>query len=117
MTKKVTKKPTNTKKPKEQPPFEVGLETEQILANSLCDKFLQDDTAEEDDIDDAFCGAFSGLAHRMLTIFNKEFVLGIVEDMSKIMEEEQGEPHVCNDCKEKHGPTAHISDKDRNKMN
>jgi hypothetical protein len=115
MTKK-SKKSSKTKKPKVQPPFEIGLESEQALADSLCDKFLQDDVGE-DDIDDAFCGAFSGLAHRMLTIFNKEFVLGIVEDMSKIAEEDRGKPHVCNDCQEKHGSAPKISDKDRNKMN
>lgn len=83
-----------------QTPFDFGLDAEQKLADIICDKYLQDGI-EEDAIDDAFIGAFHGFAHRMLTIFNKDFVLGIVEEMSQMVDEENTSD-VCRNCQEKH---------------
>lgn len=101
------KKTKKNKKIEEKPPSDVGLELEQKLADSLCDQFLQVGVDKEA-IDDAFIGAFSGLANRMFGIFKKEFVLEIVEDMYRIAEEDN-EPHVCNDCMEKHDSVSKTS--------
>jgi hypothetical protein len=110
MTTKKTKK-----KPKKQSPFDLGLDTQQDFAEALCDRLLKDDVSDED-IDEAFIGAFHGFAHRMLTIFNKEFVLEIVSEMSQIVEEDEDKPHVCSDCEEKDRPVIEVSDEDRKKM-
>ena len=113
MTKKVPKR-KKTNRPKSRSPFDIGMEAQQTLAESLCDQLNE---VEGEDIDEAFIGAFHGLTHRMLTFFNKEFVLGIVDDMNGLVEKDENDSHVCNDCMEKHESTAKISDKDRNKMN
>ena len=110
------KKKTKVKKTKQtkKDPFSVGLDAEQTLANSLCDKFLKENV-NPDDIDDAFVGAFQGLAYRMLTIFNKEYVFEQVGIMAQMLAEENGEVHVCDDCraKEESGP---VTTEVRNKM-
>lgn len=113
-TKKTTKtaKTTKPKQTKEKDPFEFGMDTEQVLANTLCDKFLK---SEGDVIDDAFIGAFNALTHRMLTIFKKEFVFELVGDMVRIVEEENTEEHICNDCREEK-ENGTITDEARNKM-
>lgn len=98
--KKKNKKAKN--KTKTQSPFDVGLDAQQTMADTLCDKYLQVGV-EMDAIDNAFIGAFHGFAHRMLTIFKKDFVLEIVEEMAQIVAEEQNEPYVCPDCQETHG--------------
>lgn len=87
------------------------------MADTLCDKFLQVGV-DKDAIDEAFIGAFHGFAHRMLTIFNEDFVHDIVAEMAELVESEQSEPHVCADCAEKHGlaPVSTISNEDRKKM-
>ena len=112
-TVKKTNKVPKTKKVKitEQSPFDFGLDTEQTLADTLCDKYLQVGV-EEDAIDDAFIGAFHGLAHRMLRIFKKDFVLEIIDEMHQIAHEEDED--VCNDCKEKE--KLGLLNEDRNKM-
>ena len=86
------KKSTKTKT---QTPFDIGLEEEQKLADSLCNKF---ENKNDDSIDDAFIGSFQGLSHRMLSIFKKEFVFELLSDMANLVEEGHGE-HVCNDCR------------------
>jgi hypothetical protein len=108
------KKKVKKSKQTRQDPFSVGLDVEQVLADSLCAKFLKAGV-EEDAIDEAFIGAFQGLAHRMLTIFNTEFVLEQVGVMAQMIAEENGEVHVCDDCqaKEKSGS---VSKEVRNKM-
>ena len=98
---KKTKKVTKTSKLAPQTAFEAGLDAEQKLADTLCDQYLKVGV-EVDAIDDAFVGAFRGLAHRMLTIFKKDFVLECVEEMSQLVEDSKKE-HVCDDCKKTHG--------------
>lgn len=90
-----------SKKTKTKTPFDVGLDMEQTLADSICDKFLQEGV-EESAIDDAFVGAFKAFSHRMLTIFKKDFIFEIVSEMSQMVDEEHNEPYVCPDCQEKH---------------
>jgi hypothetical protein len=112
----MSKKSKKTKnKTKTQSPFDFGLDAQQTLADTLCDKYLQVGI-EMDAIDDAFIGAFHGFAHRMLTIFKKDFVLEIVEEMSQVVAEEQDEPYVCPDCQEKHGPAPKANSEAKNKM-
>ena len=70
-----------------------------------------------DAIDDAFIGAFHGFAHRMLTIFKKDFVLEIVEEMSQIVAEESDEPYVCPDCQETHSDSpVVVAEADKSKV-
>jgi hypothetical protein len=95
-----------TKPVKKETPFDFGLDAEQVLVDSLCLKFPEG--GNKDDIDEALCGAFSALAHRMLTVFKKDYVLDMVEDVFKIAEE-KNEEHVCDDCLSKMptGTTSH----------
>ena len=95
------------KKIKKQKPFGVGLDAEQALADTLCNKFLKEG-ADENDIDDAFVGAFRALTHRMLQIFKTEFIIENVEDMIHIANEE----HVCDECESKND----LSKEERNKL-
>lgn len=98
----MSKKNNKKSKVKEvRTPFDFGMDAEQKLADSLCKKFL---VVGEDveAIDDAFIGAFNALSHRMLTIFKKEFVLELVEDMHNIVQEELEEEYVCEDCQKEH---------------
>jgi hypothetical protein len=106
-------KNNKVKKTKQVDPFETGLDTEQQLADSLCEQFLKVGV-DKDAIDEAFIGAFKGLSHRMLTIFKKEYVFELLQDMVEISEEEQGE-HVCDDCRSE-GKAPNTSDSNRNKM-
>lgn len=108
--KKVKKSKQNNKKN----PFEAGLDAEQVLADSLCDKFLKVGV-QKDAIDDAFVGAFKGLSHRMLQIFKKEFVYELLTEMATMVDEEHGEAHVCNDCQAKE-ESGSVSTEVRNKM-
>jgi hypothetical protein len=91
--KKISKKPKSAKPVKTPDPFEAGLDAEQFLADTLCDQFLQVGV-EQEAIDKAFVGAFTGLTHRMLTIFGKDFVFSLVEDTAH-----DGKNHVCDSCK------------------
>ena len=108
----MSQKPKKTKKVN---PTDAGFDAEQLLADSLCNQFLKKGV-DENDIDEAFVTAFKSLSHRMLTIFNKDFVYELVDAMSDIVDEDNGVLHVCNDCLEKHGPAPKISDEDKNKM-
>jgi len=111
MKKKVKVKKSKQKK---TDPFGVGLDAEQVLADSLCAKFLKEGV-DPDNIDEAFIGAFQGLAHRMLTVFNTEFVLEQVGIMAQMIAEENGEVHVCDDCRAKEESNP-LAKEVRNKM-
>lgn len=105
------KKKTKKKRPlKSLDPFEIGLNAEQELADSLCKQLLKDD--DEDAIDDAFIGAFKGLSYRMLAIFKKEFVFELLNDMVQL---EADNPHVCDVCEG--DLDGIVSEEDRKKMN
>src|ERR1700693_3884039 len=101
----MSKKKKSKKSVKSETPFDFGLDAEQKLADMLCDRYLHDEEGPEA-IDDAFIGAFNALSHRMLTIFKKEFVLEIVEEMAKLAAEDGDVPYVCKDCQEEHGEVA-----------
>lgn len=91
-TKKSVKK--STKKTKAPNPFEAGLKAEQVLAESLCDQFLREDGDDGDAIDEAFVAAFRGLAYRMLSIFNEDFVNELLTETAALVNGD----HVCEHC-------------------
>jgi hypothetical protein len=109
----MSKKPKKTKN-KQTNPTDAGFDAEQVLADTLCDQF-QRDGVDEDDIDEAFVAAFKSLSYRMFKIYNKEFVVELVAEMAQIVDEEDGKPHVCKDCMEKHGPVL-VSEEDKGKL-
>jgi hypothetical protein len=97
-------------KPPKQTPFDVGFDAEQLLADTLCNQYLEKD---QDELDEAFIAAFSALSYRMCNIFNKEYIFKIVAEEA-LAAENDAEPHVCKDCQDEQ--VNAVSDEDRKKM-
>ena len=106
MSKKTKKSTKKVNLPKDL--FKFGLECEQKLADLICDT-IPDKYQEK--LDEAFIGAFKGLSYRMLQIFEKEFVVDLLQEMVHLQSEES--THVCEDCIDGVEP---VSDETRNKM-
>jgi len=108
----------NLNKPSKNP-FGVGLDAEQVLADSLCAKFLERRCGSRQHRIEAFVlEPFRDCAHRMLHRFstpnlswNKLGSMG-----SKMIAEENGEVHVCDDCRAKKKNPIPWLKKLRNKM-
>lgn len=111
----MSKKPKKVKKNKvkeldHDTAFNIGWDSEQIMAESICD---QTSGNSEEGHDTAFIAAFQGLTVRMLRFWDPEFLHELIEDA---VENSDEEPYVCSDCMEKDGPVVTVSNEDKNKM-
>jgi hypothetical protein len=77
--------------------FEAGMETQQVLIDSLCEQFHG--SADNIDILSALNGAFRGLIGNTEILFKKKEALTMLRVMIKFVEESPD--LTCNDCKEK----------------
>jgi hypothetical protein len=73
-----------------------GIDAEQKLAKFLCDQF--EDDGDNEELDEAFVGAFQSFSYRMFKIFKENYVYELIEEMENLDNVEH--VHVCDDCKE-----------------
>ncbi len=91
MSKKI-KKSKKTPKVDQVTSFDVGWNAEQTMAEYICNNIKGE---YQEDLDDAFFGALSGLVERLGRFYPKEFLLDYIDGMPGLNEQE----HVCDDCK------------------